>query len=214
MALNACRRCGTCCRKGGPTLHMSDAALLEHIPVSSLVCLRRGEPAFDPRTGGNQPLRQELLKIRGKHGNWECMYFRSSDSACLAYEHRPVECRALSCEDPSEVLAVMDMPPLSRGDIVPAGTALRDLIEEHERLFPVAEALDRARDRRVGADMPDELDSLIRREIHFRDIFAEKVGVADEELWPYLGRPLWMVLLPLHGDFRRYDLKTKTASNC
>lgn len=214
MALNTCRRCGTCCRQGGPALHLSDVAVLEHIPVSSLVCLRRGEPAFDPRTGGNQPLRQELLKIRGKDGGWECMYFRPPDCACLAYEHRPLECRALSCEDTSEVLGVMGMPTLSRQDIVPAGTALREIIEEHERLFPVAEALHLARERRVGAGIPDALDSLIRREIHFRESFARKVGVADEELWPYFGRPLWMVLTPLHGDFRRYELKAKIASNC
>lgn len=207
MAGNTCLRCGTCCRKGGPALHLSDAAVLEHIPVSSLVCLRRGELAFDPRSGGLQPLRRELLKIRGKDGGWECMYFEASDASCLAYAHRPLECRALSCLDTTGILRAMETSTLSREDIVPAGSALRSCIDEHERLFPVAEAVRMANERRGSGGIPDELDSLIRREIHFRDSFAEKVGVADEELWPYFGRPLWMVLVAMHGDFRRYDLK-------
>ena len=43
MTVNSCRRCGTCCEKGGPGLHVADMGLLEHIPMKDVVCLRRGE---------------------------------------------------------------------------------------------------------------------------------------------------------------------------
>ena len=108
----------------------------------------------------------------------------------------------------------MGTSTLTRADIVPAGSALMACIEEHERLFPVAEAMRLASVQRAGEGVPEELDTLIRREAHFRASFAARVGMPDEDLWGYFGRPLWAVLIPLHSDYRRYDPKTKSASNC
>ena len=71
--VEACSRCGICCRKGGPALHHSEMELLEILPLKDLVCLRPGEPAFDPRFGMVHPLTAELIKIRGKGDSWECL---------------------------------------------------------------------------------------------------------------------------------------------
>ena len=204
MSLNTCRRCGTCCRKGGPALHGSDLTLLEHIPVQDLVCLRRGELAYDPRRDGLAPLPEELLKIRGKDDGWECLYFSRQPVACSIYDHRPLECRSLSCTDTGGIFQAMDTPALTRRDIVAPGSALWECIAEHERLFQVTEAMRHASGLRVGTDVPEELHSLIRHELHFRHGFAQRVAARDEDLWAYFGRPLWMVLAAVDRRFGRY----------
>ena len=171
--------------------------------MRDLVCLRRGEPAFDPRLGGTHPLVGELIKIRGKGDGWECTYFRVNPTACTVYEYRPLECRSLSCTDTAEIFLAMDSPTMTRADFVAHGSGLADCIAEHERLFPVEKAVGLAREK----GLCPELDGMIRHELHFRRSLAEKVGAADEDLWAYLGRPLWMILMPLDPVFKRYGQK-------
>ena len=185
-------------------MHGPDLALIEHIPVKDLVCLRRGEPALDPRKGGLSPLGHELLKIRGKAGGWECVYFSGPPAACTIYEHRPLECRSLSCAETAGIFKAMDTPALTRRDIVSPESALWECVAEHERLFPVAQAMRHASGLRVGADVPGELHDLLRLELHFRNGFAKRVGARDEDLWAYFGRPLWMVLAAGDPRFRHY----------
>ena len=45
-----CKRCGTCCIKGGPVLHSVDLALITEgvIRPDQLVVIRHGEPAYNP----------------------------------------------------------------------------------------------------------------------------------------------------------------------
>jgi Fe-S-cluster containining protein len=178
--------------------------------MRDLVCLRSGEPANDPRQGGTHPLERELIKIRGKEGSWECVYFASNPTACSIYEHRPLECRSLSCTDTGEIFLAMDTPIIDRREYVAEGSALWECIVEHDRLFPVAEAV-RMAQQESGCS---ELDRIIRHEMNFRQILAEKVGASDEELWAYFGRPLWMVLLPLDSRMKRYGLEEKFMSKC
>lgn len=206
MTVNRCRRCGTCCEKGGPGLHVADMGLLEHIPMKDVVCLRRGELAFDPRTQSLQPLPSELMKIRGKGTGWECVYFQVQEKSCSLYDYRPLECRSLFCADTAEIFEAMAKSTLSREDIVHRGSALWSCIEDHESSFPVSEALRLARIEHGSASaICSELDDLLRREIHFRKVLADRVGAVDEDLWAYLGRPLWLVLLPLNPEFSRYE---------
>lgn len=201
-----CKRCGTCCQKGGPALHKEDADLLAHIPMTDVVCLRRGEPAHDPRTDSLQPLPSELMKIKGKGRGWECVYFLAQDNACSIYGHRPLECRELFCGDNVAILRAMEAPTLSREDVVSVDSNLWACIEDHERTFQVSDALRLAReDVAAGRGIGATLDDLIRRECHYRRVLAERVKVEDRELWAYLGRPLWLVFLPLSPMFSRYD---------
>lgn len=201
-----CTRCGTCCEKGGPALHGEDADLLEHIPMTDILCLRRGEPAYDPRTDSLQPLPSELMKLRGKGRDWECVYFLPHDKSCSIYAYRPLECRSLYCGDSAGILRAMDEPVLTRGDIVPNDSGLWACIDDHERNFPVDEALRLAREDVASAQsIRPELDDLICRELQYRRVLGERVGVEDRDLWAYLGRPLWLVLLPLNPMFSRYE---------
>ncbi len=205
MALNACRRCGTCCEKGGAVLRHRDLPLLERIPMSDVVCLRRGELAFDPRTEALEPLSAEMLKLQGKDRGWECVYFLPQAKSCSIYEHRPVECRALFCGDTSRALRVMAEPALSREHIVSRDSGLWACIEEHERDFSVAEAMHLVEEGAGSAtSIHPGLDNLIRREMHYRNALGARAQASDRDLWAYLGRPLWLVLLPLNPLLSRY----------
>ena len=188
-------------------MHTEDVELLGHISMHDIVCLRRGESAFDPRADCLQPLPSELLKIRGKGRGWECVYFSPRDKSCSIYAHRPLECRALYCGDTESILRAMDEPALTRGDFVPRDSGLWACIEDHERNFPVDEALRLAGSGGLITDtIHPELDDLIRREMHFRRVLGERLQVEDVDLWAYLGRPLWLALLPLNPAFSRYDV--------
>jgi Fe-S-cluster containining protein len=206
MMSTVCLRCGICCKKGGPTLHQEDLHLLEHIPMRDMVCLREGEMAFDPRSGSLQPLPAELLKIGGKEMGWECVYFHPQTKACSIYTCRPLECRSLFCADTAKVFQAMATPSLSRENVVPRNSGLWACIEEHERNFSVDQAMRmlKADKGREGAICFD-LDDLVRRETYFRKALGERVQAADRDLWAYLGRPLWLVLLPMNPLFSRYE---------
>lgn len=62
-----CRRCGTCCEKGGPSLHLADKPLVVdgQIPARCLFTLRKGERVRDNVAGTLVPLEREIVKIRG-----------------------------------------------------------------------------------------------------------------------------------------------------
>jgi hypothetical protein len=186
-------------------LRQTDISLLEYIPMSDIVCLRRGELAFDPRTQSLEPLAVEMLKIQGKDRGWECVYFLPKAKSCSIYDHRPLECRSLFCGDTTQVLQAMDEPALAREHVVAKDSGLWSLICDHEGNFPVAEAMSLARTDAGGNAILPDLDELLRREIHFRSALAARVQARDRDLWVYLGRPLWLVLLPLNPLLSRYE---------
>lgn len=204
MESSSCRCCGTCCRKGGPILHQQDLGMLDVLGLASFVCLRTGEPAYDPRQGGVRPLEQELIKIQGKDKGWECRYFDAATSRCSIYESRPAQCRALVCTNVRAVLKVMDSPTLTRTDYIRRGSALWECVQEHDRLYPVAAAVKLARQAVEAATIPPQLDQQLRAETAYRRAMARHVRAMDQDLWAYLGRPLWLVLMPYGAMFSHY----------
>ncbi len=119
MPLNAnndCRRCGTCCRNGGPALHREDIALLRRGSIShaDLITIRIGEPAYSPLVDRVEPSAFELVKVAGTAASWTCRFFSAADNRCLIYENRPLECRLLNCREPEPLLAVIGRDTLVR----------------------------------------------------------------------------------------------------
>jgi hypothetical protein len=168
--------------------------------LRDLVCLRRGEPAFDPRVGAVQPLSGELIKIKGKGDSWECLYY---EEGCGIYVHRPLECRALSCRQTEAVLAAMDTPALTRVHFIAQDSALGSCVAEHECRFPVARCMELLDGPSPAVSA--ELDEILRAELAFRRTLAEAVEADDRDLWAYLGRPLWRVLRPVLPTLGRYE---------
>src|SRR4030065_1553251 len=115
-----CIRCGTCCKKGGPSLHLEDKKILlaGHIKRESLITIRKGELAFFPLSGRPEPIEKELIKIAGKGKGWVCFFFDEKESSCAIYAHRPLECRLLKCWDTAQLLSVIGKETMTRTDIL------------------------------------------------------------------------------------------------
>ena len=71
--MSSCKRCGQCCRLGGPVLHRDDVSLLDLLDapakegvafgLADLVTLREGELVRDDVIGTLSPLEGECVKI-------------------------------------------------------------------------------------------------------------------------------------------------------
>lgn len=189
----SCRRCGTCCRKGGPALHTGDLALLAagHLARRHLITLRRGEPVRENVAGGMAVLGEEMVKIGGLGQDWTCRLYQPAERACLIHAHRPAECRALFCEAPEGLAALYTHDRLTRADIVGGNGALWELILYHDQAFPAEAACALARAAAEGdAEALARLADLAGRESAFRTAFLTRSQTDPAELDFYFGRPL------------------------
>jgi hypothetical protein len=120
MTLLQCKRCGTCCINGGPVLHHKDLPLITRgiIKTGQLLVIRQDEPAFQPVSSTVEPASCEMLKIQGKTGSWECLFYDPDQKGCTIHHDRPLECRLLYCQNPTDLLAVIGKNCLSRFDII------------------------------------------------------------------------------------------------
>lgn len=134
-ATQRCSKCGTCCRNGGPSLHLEDRHLVERgfIHTRHLYTIRRGELARDPIRGGLVRVDGDIIKIKGGNGRWACRFWDPGSNRCRIYEHRPLECRELECWDTTRIEQTYDRSRLSRSDLLSGIRGLWDLVVEHDR---------------------------------------------------------------------------------
>lgn len=195
-----CYRCGTCCTKGGPALHGQDLSLIinGHLTRSALITIRKGELAHNPKADAIRPVSCELIKIRGKAGEWTCLFYDESTRGCTIYHHRPFACTLLKCWDPKELLDLVEKDTLSRFDILEETEPMYSSVLEYERLFPCPDMLEIAgwleddfKEKGVG------LEKVVNDDLSFRDrLVREKSLELNEELFLF-GRPLFQLLQPL-----------------
>jgi Fe-S-cluster containining protein len=192
-------RCGTCCTKGGPTLHGEDRQIIleGHIGTEHLITIRKGELAYTPAGEGLQPVPRELVKIAGKGRGWECLFLDNAGSGCMIYEQRPLECRILKCWDTSELLSVIYKDPLTRADIIDAEDPIRELIDVHEKRCPVQDMediLSSLSHRDDIATSLKKLEALIQEDLSIRtEAVSHYTLPLTAELF-LLGRPLFVLL--------------------
>jgi Fe-S-cluster containining protein len=200
-----CTRCGTCCIKGGPALHREDLELLGQGVVGRelLMTMRRGELAHDNVSGELIHLPEELVKIWGRGSSRTCALFDQEERSCTIYAHRPLECRALACWDPRELMEVYRRDRVTRWDILRPRSALVELVRVHEEQCPV-ELMGRYARRildsgsRGDPDAVDRIAELLGRDAAFRKLFRTRIGAAEQVTGFLLGRPLERVL-PMFG---------------
>jgi Fe-S-cluster containining protein len=199
-----CRRCGICCRKGGPALHLQDRELVVSgkIPLKALFTIRRGEPAYDNVRGMVAPAATDIIKIKSGAGSdaSACRYFTADPARCGIYADRPVECRALTCWDTRAITALYDQERLTRAHLLEGVDGLSDLIADHQQRCDgrqaarLAEAIRRHRD---AAAAVEALLDMLRYDQSLRQVTVERARV-DPQLLDFLfGRPL-TVLLPAY----------------
>lgn len=214
-----CRRCGQCCRLGGPTLMPEDAdRLLDGtLPLAALVCLRRGEWARHdgsrgatalaaPGPGNLAPLSREMLKLAGTGAGphpWQCLFLRQADgqAACAVHDRRPRQCRTLFCDAPQAVEALLASGEfLTRAELFArlAATEARaalwnELAQAHEEACPAADYLNLCAALETSADVAAvrrDLAHMERYDAAFRQLCLER-GALEPDLLPLvLGRPL------------------------
>ena len=195
-----CRRCGTCCRKGGPSLHLEDRHLVDRgrIPISRLYTIRKGEPALDNVAGRVIPVEDDLIKIKGAGNTWVCVFYDDVLKGCAVYDDRPMECRVLKCWDTGGIESVYRSNRMTREDLLGGIEGLWDMISEHQ---------DRCRYDEVRALLPGvreqdpasvrKLQEMILYDLNLRNLVAEK-GLASMEMTDFLfGRPLADTLKPM-----------------
>jgi len=195
----SCTRCGTCCRKGGPTLHREDISILldGHAGHHHLVTIRKGELVFDPVLGTLRPAHQELVKVRGKGQDWSCCFFDEKSSACTIYEHRFLECRLLKCWDPSELESLIGKNTIVRADIINPDDPIMEVIEAHEQECPYheVEELICNLSRETGKSKAlAKLKELVRKDLAIRFYAISELGLRKEFELFIFGRPLFKVL--------------------
>ena len=195
-----CRRCGTCCRKGGPALHLEDQALVDSgkIPLKDLMTFRQGEPVYDNVTGSIAPAVTDIIKTKSADENSsDCIYFDADRKGCCIYDDRPSECAAMQCWDTSEIEGMYNTRRLTRRHLLAKVEGLWDLVVHHQERCDyghVAELADRIRQHRRVDEAEKELLELIRLDQHLREVTLERVKLDPGMLEFLFGRPLSLTI--------------------
>ena len=197
---NECKRCGTCCEKGGPALHTQDLFLIEKgfLSFDKIITIRSGELAHDPVLNSVEPVKTELLKIRGIKDSWVCIFYDRSRNGCRIYDHRPLACKILKCWDTDDILELAGKDLLSRLDIVKDGNPLKERLIEYEELFPcpdlktVSRTISRSSKKRVK-----KLERIINKDLAYRIRVNDEFNLSVSQELFYFGRPLFQLLIPL-----------------
>ena len=210
----SCIRCGTCCVKGGPTLHFEDRQIISEgrIETRHLITIRKGELAYGPTGEALQPIQEELIKIAGKGKGWECIFLKKEGSSCMIYDYRPLECRLLKCWDTRDLLSVICRDTLRRTDIIDPRDPVLRLIEEHEKTCSVLEMETILSTVSEGSDnsIPlDKLAELVRKDLYIRSKAISVFALSLETELFILGRPIFALLSSrgisvseMHGGIR------------
>ena len=195
----ACRRCGTCCQKGGPALHEQDRDLVEkgRIPLKDLYTIRSGEWVRDNVCGTLQRLDAEIIKVKARKPDERvCRFFDEPGSSCRIYTHRPIECRTLQCWDTVRLERMYTTGRLGRKDLLGNLEGLWDLVQEHDRRcrYDVIDRLARRLKTDGRQTDADELGEILLYDAELRKLVVEKTGLDEQMLDFLLGRPLAQTL--------------------
>jgi len=207
--ITECRRCGTCCRKGGPSFHLEDRVLIENgsIPLKFLYTIRPGELAYDHIRRALLPVTSDIIKIKGQDQYWVCIFHNDPDSTCRIYEKRPLECRSMKCWDTRDIENINAKNRLTRKDLLKGVNGLWDLIEDHEnrcsylKLAGLVAELKKQQSRNTAGQIAEiyEYDNQLRK------LVVEKSGLDPEFLDFLFGRSF-------DKTFHMFDLKLEKRS--
>jgi Fe-S-cluster containining protein len=179
-----CLRCGQCCTRQAPGLHIEDLPQVREgaIGPENLLTLRRGERAYSARLDKVIILQEEIVKVRPLPTG-VCPYFQPEAHSCAVYERRPLPCRALKCWLPEAFAEATRSPHLTRADIL-AGDPLLELVVRQEQEAPLSALTAKA----GRLDMTAVLAAVSKDDRLRKDALA--AGLNADWLPFLLGRPL------------------------
>ncbi len=188
-----CIRCGTCCKKGGPTLHAEDTPLFEKgiLEKQHVYTLRKGEVVrnIDETL---VVLEQEIIKIKGQAEAWTCMFYNDDQRRCTIYDHRPVECRALKCWDIREFKEVIARPRIQRSDLINSNDGILRLIDAHEQrcAYKTLELAVKGLEGPDSEKAVEKILDLLQYDHYMRPLLMEKLDLPYHTIDFFFGRPL------------------------
>ena len=194
LSRSACIRCGTCCKKGGPSFHLEDKPLIENGAILSkhLYTIRQGEQSYDNVKQRFIPAASDIIKIKGQKGSWTCCCFDAAKNECKIYAFRPLECRVLKCWDTREIEKIYAKNRLTRKDLVAVIEGLWELIDDHQQRCAYTK-LKRLLDDLNGNQKDkalQEILELITYDARIRKLAVQKGGLDPEIIDFLFGRPL------------------------
>jgi Fe-S-cluster containining protein len=197
-----CDCCGTCCRNGGPPLHVQDIQLIKSgvLVFDDLVTVRRGELVLPPLATKPVPAQTEWMKIQGVRGEWCCRFLDTSSNTCKIYEHRPSSCRVLKCWDADEILAMAGRDLLGRLDLIDSDDPLLPLVQLQEKHCPVPDMeniVTLLTEEGGRNQLMKELTSLVESDLRIRTQAAREFNISVARELFYFGRPLFQLFSPL-----------------
>ncbi|MFY9940984.1 MAG: YkgJ family cysteine cluster protein, partial [Desulfobacterales bacterium] len=203
-----CRRCGACCLKGGPALHVEDRPLVAQgvIGLRFLYTLREGELVMDNVAGHFCRVAEDIIKVRGQGRRWTCVFYDSAGRTCQIYENRPVECRLLKCWAPRELTAMYTHDRLTRRDLLAGIDGLWDLVTDHSQRVAhgrIQHLLATAGPQGLDGDADAALMAMVRYDLSLREVLVEKGKITSDQLDFLFGRPLTRTLRPFGVTFTR-----------
>jgi len=195
--ITECIRCGTCCKKGGPSFHFADKHLIDKGIILSkhLFTIRKGELAYDNVKQELLPLSSELIKIKGKNDSGTCVFFNESEKKCEIYKNRPVECKALKCWNTREIEKIYSNNRLTRKDLLFDIEGLWELVKDHqsrcsyEKIKKILQKQDSSKNA-----IQKEILEIIRYDTQIRNLVVKKGGMDSEILDFLFGRPLTVTI--------------------
>ena len=197
--ITECIRCGTCCKKGGPSFHLADKHLIDKGIILSkyLFTIRKGELAYDNVRQELLPLSSELIKIKGKNDSSTCIFFNESKKKCKIYKNRPVECKAMKCWDTREIEKIYSKNRLTRKDLLFGIEGLWGLVKDHQSQCSYEKIKKMLQKQDNGKDaIQKEILEMIRYDTQIRHLVVKKGGMDSEILDFLFGRPLTVTIKP------------------
>jgi Fe-S-cluster containining protein len=207
-SIQECKRCGTCCEKGGPSFHMADKELIEKggIHTRDLYTIRKGEKVHDNVMDGFITADSDIIKIKGQDDTWTCRFYDMENKACTIYANRPLECRVLKCWDTKDIQALYNKERLKREDLLKEIEGLWSLILDHgqrcsyEKMTMAMKGLEGSSQEAAVAVIME----MVRYDMEIRKLVVEK-GNMEAGMTDFLfGRPLTKTI-------RMYGYRIKIA---
>ena len=167
-----------------------------HIHTRYLYTIREAERVHDNVMGALVPAASDIIKIKGKAGSWECIFFQKEDKSCEIYDQRPLECRILKCWDTREIEAVYKKNRLVRRDLLKDMGELWELIQLHEEQCSHEMINNAIQDLggTSGKQASEKIIAAVQYDRAIRQLITEKGQVTDDMLDFLFGRPLTQAL--------------------
>jgi Fe-S-cluster containining protein len=216
----SCKRCGTCCLRGGPALHTEDRDLLvaNHLVLAQLITVRKGEVVLWPGAATPAPTNVELVKLKGRGSDWCCFFYSKQAKECSIYAHRPLECRVFQCGAPEDLNRIIGHETLSRTDLIRSDDPVLEFILRQEMQCPANLIEDMAPRAWTESAALLRLQELVQNDLIIRSEAMGRLSIAPELELFLFGRPYFIMLNPFGFSIRetaegiRLELITRTHS--